>query len=258
MVNLSDSLGKPRKYKELSVYPIKIKECEEFYQAVECLIIPKNTIQDIKILRMSYLAFLDYLIEDEYKVQSYSIIEYKLGKLLSMVLKSDNIKIFKDDKNRPFLVVDDEQIVREKDFDNIKKIIGEQNLLDLDDEFMNPEVKKRIDEAKEFMRKMSSGKIAELDQQIIAYHCVSKTPYRDIEELTLYQFRKGLDRFELIKQSDAILNARYSGMVEFKDESNLPHWLNKIEERDKNDGLLLDAEQFKKKANDILGSGRNA
>lgn len=48
------AFGKPLNYKGLNVYPVKMKDVDEFYDAVQCLLLPKNDFQQPEIIRMSY------------------------------------------------------------------------------------------------------------------------------------------------------------------------------------------------------------
>lgn len=245
-MTVSDVFGKPRKYKGLDLHPIKMRDCEEFYDVVQCLMLPKNATQDINILRMSYLQFLMLISTNEL-----TFLIDKLIRLLELVLKTDDFRFHLNDKNKFEIIIKNEIVIRERDFDKIKTMISEQNLVDIDDDFIHPEVKKQIEDAKEFLHK-HGNQTAGIDQQIIAYHCMSKLPYFEIAELTIYQFQKGLTRFDHILGAEAILNARYSGFVEFKENTTLPHWLGHIEDVHKDDGIKLNAKQFIDKANQTI------
>lgn len=251
MNNINDVFGRPRIYKGINIYPIKMRDCDKFYDSVQCLMLSKNSLQDIQFLKMSYLRFLLVVSNTELKG-----FQDKLMTLLELILQTDNFQIILNDKDKIEIVVDDKYIIRERDFDKIKTIISEQNLVDLDDEFINPEVKAKIEEARAFLNKRGN-KVAGLDQQIVSYHCISGISYHEIERLTIYQFQKGLARFDHILGAEAIMNARYSGMVEFKDENKLPHWLGHIEDTQKNEGLLLNANKFKNEASNKLGMVNN-
>ena len=144
----------------------------------------KNSLQDVQFLKMSYLRFLLVVSNTELKG-----FQDKLVSLLQLILQSENFEIILNDKDKIEIVVEDKHVIRERDFDKIKTIISEQNLVDLDDEFINPEVKAKIEEARTFLNKRGN-KVAGLDQQIISYHCISGISYHEIEELTIYQFQK--------------------------------------------------------------------
>ena len=245
-LNLSDVWGNPRIYKNIEIHPIRMGDIELFYQHVQCLLLPKNSIQDAQILKMSYLAFLITVSS----MEGNEVLLQKLINLLHMILKTKNIKFEFNENGRIFIIVDDTNKLNERDFDKIKTIISEQNLIDLDDDFVNDEVRKAIEDARAFLAKRDN-KVASLDQQVVAYHCKTGLEYDKIANLTIYQFNKGLSRFDMISSSEAILAARYSGMVEFKDESKIPHWLSHIDEKKKNEDVIINASDFDKKANEL-------
>lgn len=184
-VNLTDVWGNPRIYKNLSIYPIRMKNIEEFYENAQCLLLPKNTFQDAEIIKMSYLQFLLAVAG----IEGNEIIVTKLIKLLAMIFQTENIQFQFNENNRIFIMINEIHKLHERDFDKIKTIISEQNMIDLDDEFVNPEVKKAIDDARAFMAKRG-GKSASLDQQIIAYHCKVGLEYEKIANLTIYQLNQ--------------------------------------------------------------------
>lgn len=246
MINLTDVWGKPRVYKNISIHPVRMRDIESFYEYVQCLLIPKSSIHDAQIIKMSYLSFILMVSS----MEGNQILLEKLIGLLKLILKTENIQFEFKENGRVYIIVDDENKLNERDFDKIKTIISEQNLIDLDDEYVNPEVKKAIDDARAFMAK-KGNKSASLDQQIIAYHCKVGLEYDKIADLTIYQFNKGLARFDLISSAEAILAARYSGMVEFKDESKIPHWLGHIDDRGKNEDVIIAASDFEKKTNEL-------
>lgn len=237
-INTKKAFGKPIKYKGLNIYPVKMKDADEFYDAVHCLLLPKNDFEQPEIIRMSYFLFLLAMSQND---GGHEILE-KLISLYRLVFKTEDVQISMNEKGMAFMIVNGTSL-HERDFDKIKTFISEQNLIDLDDEFIDPGTKKAIQEARAFMAKRKT-KQADLEQQIIAYHCKSGLPYHEIEHLTLYQFHKGLIRMDYMISSDAILNARYSGMIEFKNEQDLPHWLGHIEEPKKNEDVIITKSAF--------------
>lgn len=237
-INTKKAFGKPIKYKGLNIYPVKMNDADEFYDAVQCLLLPKNDFQQPEIIRMSYFLFLLAMSQND---GGHEILE-KLLSLYRLVFKTEDIQISMNEKGMAFIIVNGISL-HERDFDKIKTFISEQNLIDLDDEFIDPGTKKAIQEARAFMAKRKT-KQADLEQQIIAYHCKSGLPYHEIEHLTLYQFHKGLIRMDYMVSSDAILNARYTGMIEFKNEQDLPHWLGHIEEPQKNEDVIITKSAF--------------
>lgn len=249
--NFNHVFGKPIQYKNINLYPIKLIDSQNFYDLVRCLLIPKNTFKDVEIIKMSYLKFLIYLSVEG----GHPYLLGLLNGLLNMVLKTDNITFNENERGKIIMLINNEHEITENDFDKIKNIICEQNLITIDDQILDPELEDKIKEAREFLKKRN-GKSADLEQQIVAYHCAFKMPYEEIEKLTIYQFHKGIERMNLIKTADAIQSARYSGFVTFKDESNLPSWLSYIEEKDPNDDVLMSKDEFDNIAssNGLVGS----
>ncbi len=237
--NFNNVFGKPTLYKNINIYPVKLTHAQEFYNSIQILLIPKNKFKEIEIIKMSYLRFLLVLI-----YQGHPNIMESLQSLLHLTLKAESIDFRENKSGKLILLVNDKYEITEKDFDKIKKIIFEQNLITVDDEILDEELERKIKEAREFLQKRNT-KIANLEQQIVAYHCAFTMPYEEIEKLTIYQFHKGIERMTLIKTADVIQNAKFSGMVSFKDESNLPNWLSHIDEEfDKNSDVLMSKSEF--------------
>ncbi|MFJ3388764.1 hypothetical protein [Lysinibacillus sp. NPDC086135] len=238
-IDLDNVWGNPKYYRNIPVHPVQMEYIEQLYDAVQCLLIPKNTIQEPMIIKMSYLAFVIFISSDESNKHFFD----KLVTLIKLISRSENIRFDVDEKKKYSIVINDEIVIREKDFDKIKVIIGEQNLIDVSDESLGSEFDKAKSEARAFMNKRNK-KMADLEQQIIAYKCVSKSSYEDIKKMTIYQFRKELERYDLIKSADILQNAQYSGMVSFKEGTTIPHWLDQIETKNTDDDLVLTEEQL--------------
>ena len=141
-LNLNNVFGKPVKYKNIKLYPIKITDMLEFYNNVNCLTINKNKFPDVEIIKMSYLLFLFVISYQEPK-----IIEM-LNKTLNMVLKDQEFKFFFENEQL-FLKVNN-IIINDFEFDNIKNIILQQNLLNVE-QILDPTLEKRLREAEEFL-----------------------------------------------------------------------------------------------------------
>lgn len=242
---IAKALGRPINYKGLKLHPIKLVDADEFYDLVQCLAIPKNDFQEPEIIRMSYLEFL--IAMSQYP-EGYEVLR-KLLLLYEMVFKTSDITIDVNDNQMVFIIVDGVKL-HEMDFDKIKSLIGEMNLVDLEDEMMDLETKNEIREAEKFLAKKKKEKGANLEQQIIAYHCALGISYEEIENLTIFQFHKGLIRADYIQNATAVNQARYSGMVDFKDEQKLPHWLDNIDDSSKNKESVISLEEMTKKAKD--------
>lgn len=165
------SLDIPIPYKDLFIYPVKVEDSFDFMSYCGIFLIDKNSIPNIEIIKMSYLKFLLSLIMDEKNgslwaesfLKTISIclnIKYdkdllrygaKMGELLfdgyvdkeiicfngynlSFVLQNENVS----------LVINDCQITS-REFEEIKRLMMYQNIVDYDDRQMNPAIREAID-----------------------------------------------------------------------------------------------------------------
>jgi hypothetical protein len=78
---------------ELKIYPIKVKDWSIFDKSLDILQIEKNEINDIKIIQMSYLDFLNYLISNEN--DKISIYGQKLADIFLYSIKEQNVGFIK-------------------------------------------------------------------------------------------------------------------------------------------------------------------
>lgn len=154
------------KEKEILIYPISVKDSEIFLSCVDIISIDKNSLNDPKFISMSYLDFLvDVFILNEnqsFAKQS----KFQLAFLLKKCLKWEDeteIKIVVDEKNRSKIIYKDYEI-KSKQFEDIRRIILYQNLIDFDDSYINPEIKEVINEVEQL--KMKSIEVPNLERKI--------------------------------------------------------------------------------------------
>lgn len=243
-IDLTDIRGKPKVYKCIEIYPVKIKDCEEFYKNLYTLQFDKNSIPDVQIIRMSYLTFLYnlQLTQDEEGNLLYPTLIMDLINLLELILHKkveEDFYLDLNEKGNMHLVIktnEGELRFKNKDFDKLRKIIFKQNVIPYDDEVLAPELKKAIQDAREFIYQQNKDKMPTFEEQICCYHCAFHMPYDEIDNLTLYQFTKGLERKGLIYSYQVYGTAVATGMVSGK----IPNWLSHIPERGMYDDVLID------------------
>ncbi|MGE7840760.1 hypothetical protein ACQKNX_08205 [Lysinibacillus sp. NPDC093712] len=240
MIDLDNVYGKPKYINNTPIHPVKMESIVELYEASTCLLIPKNSMSDLKIIKMSYLSFLIALSQNP----DAKHLSDKLITLIKLTTRGNDIQFYLDEKNKIFISIDDTYTIRERDFDKFREIIAIQNLIDTKDNSLGSDFDKAKADAKAYLSKRN-GRMADLEQQIIAYRCVQKLPYDEIKNLTIYQFRKELERIDLIKSADVLQNAQYSGMVSFKEGTVIPHWLDHIKDKNPDDDIVLTGEQLK-------------
>ena len=129
---------------ELNIKPILVKDYPYYEIAKSILEIPKNETNNIEIIKMSYLEFLFNIIEgsEEYKNLFVKICELCFGYV--------NIGIVEHNKRKCVVLCDDKEIIKyiitPKEFDDISKIILNQNDSNYDGRYVNPEVREIMEQ----------------------------------------------------------------------------------------------------------------
>lgn len=124
----------------INIYPVSVQESEIFLSSIDIISIDKNIVSDVNIIQMSYLQFIIELIRNNESLKQ---------KLVNILIICLHLKwpeiIYKE--NRPCIYDKELDItITSKHFDEIKRIILYQNLVHYDDEYINPDVKKAIDD----------------------------------------------------------------------------------------------------------------
>lgn len=249
MEDLTDVWGDPREYKGIKIYPVKMRDCIEFYKNVGCLLYDKNKIPDVKIIKMSYLRFLVELAYSlDEKGDNHNYILTNLRKLLNIVFKED-VHFF-GENNQIFIAIKD-TVLTESDFEKIRKIICKQNLIRLDNEILDSEVARLLQEAREFLAK-KQGATATLEEQIIILFCLSGLPMEQIKELTIYQFNKMLERYAIIKNFEVFSSV----LAEYGKGNEIKHFMAHIEERSLLEDVTMSREEFNQITSDSTVFGK--
>lgn len=236
------TFDEPCDYKGIKIYPIKLRDYLFFNFVVECLLIDKNSIPDVEVISMSYLDFIVSKADDNNKN-----IE-KLLSLLYLCTKTsiESIKIYRDEKKHVHIYMSGVDI-SSSDFDEIKDIIIEQNLIEIPDFTIQKEIRDKIDEGKKIRSRMNNHKFASLEDQIISLSMASGVSMEQIYEMTYRKFVKSISRMDLLIHYKIYLQSSLSGMVEFKDKSFIKHWLREIESNENRD--MVEVDTMKRKMN---------
>jgi len=235
----------PYEYSGLKLYPIRLRDYLLFINAIDCLLIDKNSIPDAKIISMSYMEYLLLSSNEEN-----SNIE-KLFALLSICLKIDfkEIKVIENENKKLILSLSGIEI-NSDDFENIKRIILEQNSIEVPDYTIQKEIRDRIEEGKRMSSK-SGAKMASFEDQIVSLSVASGIPIEQVYDMTYRKFIKSISRMDLLIHYKIYLQSSLSGLVSFKNNDFIKHWLTKIKDNGDDNGLLeLDAVKDKINFND--------
>lgn len=236
----------PIPYKDLLIYPISMYNYIEFFIAVNCLMIDKNKIPNPKIISMSYLDYLFYLIENDINGELYFRLLIEIFMLCFKVDVQD-LRLFKDENNKAKFSIKNE-IFDKDDFDIIKNIILNQNIINYDDTYIDPQVEKALRDAEEFINKHKK-KIGSLEDQIICVLISTSLNMEEIKNLTIRKFSKILERVDYKLHYEIYKTASMSGFVTFKEE--IDHWMSDLSQQDKYAGSFIEYGQFQNKINQV-------
>ncbi len=129
---------------ELNIKPILVKDYPYYETAKTILEIPKNETNDIEIIKMSYLEFLFNIINTNDIYKDYLI------KICELCLGYKKIGIVEYNKKHCIALCNDDEIIKyiitPKEFDEIIKIILNQNDAHYDNRYVSPDVKELMNE----------------------------------------------------------------------------------------------------------------
>ena len=140
------ALDEPVPYKlktgqEILIKPIMVKDSMLFMASVDVLKIDKNSLGSVEAIQASYLKFLQKMI-----FPSNDIMVQKFLNILDLCLELKGIYLCNDEMERTFIQTESGIVISAKEFDDIAKIILYQNLPDYDDKYINPDIKKSMQE----------------------------------------------------------------------------------------------------------------
>ncbi len=129
---------------ELNIKPILVKDYPYYEVAKSILEIPKNETNNIEVIKMSYLEFLITIISGSETHKDLFI------KICELCFGYVNIGIIEHNRKHCIALCDDESIVKyiitPKEFDEISKIILNQNDAHYDGRYVSPDVKELMNE----------------------------------------------------------------------------------------------------------------
>ena len=221
--------------KEISIKPIILKDSMIFLTSCDLLTIDKNSIPSAEIISMSYLEFLfKHMITNEASLQ-------KLINILVLCLDIKNPRITKNEIGKLYLLDPDLGIkITGNQFEDIRRIILHQNLPHYDDSYINPDLKKSMEEMDQLRNKDVEIPTLERKMAIITAHCgISKKAQM---EMTL---RSHTLLFEEVCGEVEFTTTRPIAMLSKESASKIDHWIYR-RKKDKLDGYITDVETYHK------------
>lgn len=240
----SNGINAPYHLKEggdIEIKPVLLKDYPYYNNAVGILTLPKNEVNDIEIIRMSYLEYLIKVVFPSNKDY-----EMLMRYLLDLCLGAEYVA-FMIKNNKPIIVIcDKEQVVKHiinsREFDDISEIILNQNDAHYDNRTVNPEVRQLMEDyyrikykdvsvpSLEKRKAFVSSKIGKTFKELGEYTC------REFEEI----YRAMLD--SEIYMATKITEASYK--YEVKEQTKHPQY---EPEKDRFEEIFSDTSVLKDK-----------
>jgi len=242
----------PIPYRSLLIKPVTVRNYFDFFISVNCLMIEKNKIPDVRVIQMSYLDFLIDLIKNDENSQSYTNMLLSVM-LLCLNVKPESIMYKQNTKGKYELTVIThegvEEIITSKDFDLIKDIILHQNIPSYDDSYIDPKVEAALKEAEEFMNKKNKGMGSLEDQIVCVMTGLQESSIDKIYDMTIRKFTKLLQRIDYKLHYQIYKAAEMGGMVTFKE--SIDHWMSDLSNKNKYENVVVDYGSFKEKFGNV-------
>ena len=233
---------KPVPYKlsdttHVDITPVSVYDSEVFLSSYDILEIDKNALNSVEIIQMSYL---DFLLKVMLPTDKSGLLLDKLSNIFRLCLGMKTWKLKVKEKQKLSIVAPDDSFeITGKQFDDIKRIILYQNVPHYDDSYIDPDLKKMMDEVDRLKSQGISAPNLERRMAIITAHC-------GVNKQTLMQYTM---------RSLQLLFEECAGEVEFTTlrpimlyagkAKELEHWIYK-KKKDRLDGYITSVESYNK------------
>lgn len=237
------TFDEPIKFGTLEIKPVTLKDYYNFMFAVDILMIKKDRIPDAKVIQMSYMEYISYLmLEEKGQEQPTRTLQlYMLFKILFGEL--NNFGIEKDKFGRPAIYVNDFHFTH-KQFDEFKDIVLFQNILSYTGIDLNPELEEEIQLADRL--RAGNKKTVNLEKQIASLCVETGYTLETIKNMTIRKF------FILQDMKDKEISykiqtlASMTGLVKFNESPR--HYLQE-DNKDPLEDKLISYNSLKQKLN---------
>ena len=233
---------KPVPYKlsdttHVDITPVSVYNSEVFLSSCDILQIDKNALNSVEIIQMRYL---DFLLKVMLPTDKSGLLLDKLSNIFRLCLGMKTWKLKVKEKQKLSIVAPDDSFeITGKQFDDIKRIILYQNVPHYDDSYIDPDLKKMMDEVDRLKSQGISAPNLERRMAIITAHC-------GVNKQTLMQYTM---------RSLQLLFEECAGEVEFTTlrpimlyagkAKELEHWIYK-KKKDRLDGYITSVESYNK------------
>lgn len=153
----------------VTISPVPITKSEQFLSSIDVISYDKNSSSSVEIIQMSYLDFLLRVLLRGEDADKYNM---KLSVILQYCLGIDDWYLTVNEKNKAVLTDRNSGIViTHKQFEDIRRIILYQNILHYDDEYVDPELRKAMDDVDRVKGRNVVPPSLERKMAIITAHC---------------------------------------------------------------------------------------
>jgi hypothetical protein len=231
--------------KKLLFYPVPVRKIFYFSAVSDILLLEKNEDGSLSLeekLKRISMSYLDFLFASATEENQYLP---KLNVLIRLCLNKDEDESFKinmgfDKEGKAALVIGD-VLCNGSDFETIREIIAEQNLIDLPDESIQKELRDKLEEAERFKSKALGGGTKPGTMEDLLICVLISAPFKDMNDvynMSIRKFRKILERIDVKMHYQIFVSASMSGMVELKDKSVLAHWTRDLSKKRYSDVMV--------------------
>lgn len=237
---------KPVPYKlknghDLNIYPVSLQDSLIFLTSCDLLTIDKNALGSVEIIQMSYLKYIMRFVLSQADEDAAKYARQKLVNICTLCFHMQLPFIINDDNGKPFIgdVGNSEVKIYEKDFEDLRRIVMYQNILDYDDEYIDPDLKRAIDETKALKAMRCAPISTERKIAIIVAHTGCNR--NDLYSMTYRAFNLLFN--EVCEEVDFLTTrpiALYAGK-----SKDIEHWIYKTK-KDKYSDYVMSVEDYNK------------
>lgn len=191
-MSLKHIFGKPKYVESVgNIYPIRLKDWEEFEENCKPLLITKKHFQieeDFPLLDLVIFG-----LRDEQVIKNLEVV-FKLALRVKQVTFTYNEEYY-------CFIINENSIIHSGNYEEVRKIILEQNLLFEPKVYKDPLMQKWAEKVLETRRKNAPN--ITLEDKISTVAALNGKHYWDLEEYTIYQLEMEFARICAVKNYDA-------------------------------------------------------
>jgi len=255
----NDIWGLPQVYKNIQLYPIKIKDSKYKKLFYEIFSYPKDSLSYAniemtkKILKMSYLKFIVSSRNNEDSFNDFiNLLKYITKENVVLETNILDQRIGLEVENIIYRLKVGNVYISEMAFNDIREIVLEQNGLSI--EYVN----QYNEELEKKLKYINDKNPINFEDQIFTLVVQLKTSLREIGELTLYQINNIIERLIVAKDYDIYKPPLVTGEIKLKHGDIKPWFYHREKQGGRYDSILIDVDKFVSEYKDILpGLERN-